>query len=117
MESKRALRRAKIESIKKKIEKEFLSAEINTPRKVGLHSNSPRVCSCGVCGSRRKYGKGEGKLTLQEKRKRPSKKDIDSEIAYYQHHRYCECEECEPKNYIEEVDPSFNCFKQYNNDI
>ena len=79
MESKRALRRAKIESIKKKIEKEFLSAEINTAKKVGLHANSPRVCSCTICGSRRRYGKGEGKLTLQEKRKRPSKKDIDTD--------------------------------------
>lgn len=41
------------------------SPEERTPRRVGIHAATPKVCSCFMCGNPRRY---EGEKTVQERR-------------------------------------------------
>jgi len=53
---------------------------------------------------RNKISKTATRRFWKRKARAKAKKEINNEVADYQHHKYCECEECEPKNYIEQVD-------------
>lgn len=38
------------------------------PRVMARFKEQPQVCSCRGCGNQRRWGKGAGKLTMQERR-------------------------------------------------
>lgn len=68
-ESKRALRRHHSERrkrwVRRNLQHYFLDPSQPEPRRVGLYAETPKVCSCWMCGNPRKHF---GELTFQEQR-------------------------------------------------
>lgn len=65
---KRALRRhhaaRKKAWARKKLRHYFLDPQHPPPRRVGLYADTPKVCSCWMCGNPRRH---QGEVTLRER--------------------------------------------------
>ena len=49
----------------------------NSTRVLGMRAKTAAPCSCYLCGNQRKYGKGEMRLSMQERRAKISDKDSE----------------------------------------
>lgn len=41
------------------------------PKRIAQFAEQPKLCSCYMCGNQRKYGKGQNRLSWQERRMMP----------------------------------------------
>ena len=71
-----AYRRQKLKLKKHKVKNyQHTICQLDSPKLIGIHATSPKICSCHMCGNPRKYWKED---TFQEKK---AKLGVDIDVG------------------------------------